>query len=151
MRMGPGPEAEPELDPGDCCSGSGSGSGIVPPWPPGWESELGRVFQPPSGLSCYHRDHQGPADLAQGLITNPGPQGSLSGFSPQPHEVMGWTGTSSDWERERARAWGDQDLSLWLWLVGISSPSSPSSPSSLSSSCSCTPAHTHRLSPLLSL
>lgn len=54
--------------------------------------------------------------------------GSLSGFSPQPHEVMGWTGTSSDWERERARAWGDQDLSLWLWLVGTSSPSSPPPP-----------------------
>lgn len=149
MRMGPGPEAEPELDPGDCCSGSGSGSGIVPPWPPGWESELGRVFQPPSGLSCYHRDHQGPADLAQGLITDPGPQG-LDLWADFHHSHTKWWDEQEpvQTERERARAWGDQDLSLWLWLVGTSSPSSPSS---LSSSCSCTPAHTHRLSPLLSL
>lgn len=83
---------------------------------PGWESELGLVFQPPSGLSCYHRDHQGPVDLAQGLITDPGPQG-LDRWADFHHNHTKWWDkleTSSDWERERKQvtAWGDQDLSL---------------------------------------
>lgn len=119
MRMGPGPEAEPELDPGDCCSGSGSGSGIVPPWPAGRESELGRVFQPPSGLSCYHRDHQGPADLAQGLITDPGPQG-LDLWADFHHSHTKWWDKQEpvQTERERESESTGRSRPLSLALVG---------------------------------
>lgn len=130
MRMGPGPEAEPELDPGDCCSGSGSGSGIVPPWPPGWESELGRVFQPPSGLSCYHRDHQGPADLAQGLITDPGPQG-LDLWADFHHSHTKWWDEQEpvQTERESEREHGaiKTSLSGSGWLAPPPPPPPPPS------------------------